>query len=707
MNKITSQHKSQSKIDQFFKKTETLEKPKQTIKFKFKNKSASDNNNQVKNRNNTIVKALIKIDIDYANKLLEPLESVQRSIYDSYKKEKRNISLEKIKDHFIVLNDVRVKELLSLFERPIPTGPKARKYWRRIATEFTLIRDKNFFEVFKQVKEILTMTKEYPHVIRGSAGCSVICYLMKITDLDPIYLKIPLTRFMHERREDIPDIDIDFPALDRDKIFDMIYERWPKRVARISNHVLYKPKSAIKEAIRRNGYRKFIPRDFEVEDIFKDKKTIANVYSEADSLLGEFKNYSLHCGGIVIFEKEVPSDMILQSIANDKGKQLKMNKDQVEDAKYIKIDILSNRGLSQLWDISQMKIIDYPHDDMKVFDFFASGDNLGLTYGESRGMRKIFVEMKPKTIHDIAAALALIRPAAAKNGQKFNFLKTYHLPNKVNRNEFVIYDDDAIEYISKLLKISLSEADIYRKAFAKNRWKLKNEFKRKLREKRPDMTNEDIEFICEKLDGLQSYSFCKSHAYSYAYLLFALAYQKVYQPKKFWLATLKNCNTSYRSWTHYRAAINAGVNVREYIKKPIMGDLSLPKKQVIEYFANGFWSSKRFLSNMYLKFDKNIFIPIGVREERKLAVKCKFRGLIATTKVFKADSKIKAKESDSKKKRNRFVTFVTLGYDNDKMIDIVLWGCHKLSKVHSLSGVGVYEQNGHWIKVDKVEYSYL
>jgi len=570
-----------------------------------------------------------------------------------------------------------------------------------------LIRDKNFFEVFKQVKEILTMTKEYPHVIRGSAGCSVICYLMKITDLDPIYLKIPLTRFMHERREDIPDIDIDFPALDRDKIFDMIYERWPKRVARISNHVLYKPKSAIKEAIRRNGYRKFIPRDFEVEDIFKDKKTIANVYSEADSLLGEFKNYSLHCGGIVIFEKEVPSDMILQSIANDKGKQLKMNKDQVEDAKYIKIDILSNRGLSQLWDISQMKIIDYPHDDMKVFDFFASGDNLGLTYGESRGMRKIFVEMKPKTIHDIAAALALIRPAAAKNGQKFNFLKTYHLPNKVNRNEFVIYDDDAIEYISKLLKISLSEADIYRKAFAKNRWKLKNEFKRKLREKRPDMTNEDIEFICEKLDGLQSYSFCKSHAYSYAYLLFALAYQKVYQPKKFWLATLKNCNTSYRSWTHYRAAINAGVNVREYIKKPIMGDLSLPKKQVIEYFANGFWSSKRFLSNMYLKFDKNIFIPIGVREERKLAVKCKFRGLIATTKVFKADSKIKAKESDSKKKRNRFVTFVTLGYDNDKMIDIVLWGCHKLSKVHSLSGVGVYEQNGHWIKVDKVEYSYL
>ena len=81
------------------------------------------------------------------------------------------------------------------------------------------------------------------------------------------------------------------------------------------------------------------------------------------------------------------------------------------------------------------------------------------------------------------------------------------------------------EYISRMLKISLSEADIYRKAFAKNKWKLKNEFKSKLRIRQPKMTEEDIQFICDKLESLQSHSFCKSHAYSYAYLLFALAYQ--------------------------------------------------------------------------------------------------------------------------------------------------------------------------------------
>lgn len=688
----------QKKIDTFFKKTEVV-KPdvsnKTRIKYKFKKKEPDPPK---------VIKSLLNIDIKKAEKILEPLEIIKEDILNNYKREGKNISKDRIDKCFDVLDDPKVRELVSLFDRPVPYS---RKYWRRIAIEFALIRKKNFFEVFKQVKEIILMTSKFPHVIRGSAGCSLVCFLMKITDLDPILLKIPLTRFMHIRREDIPDIDIDFPALDRDVIFNMIFKRWEGRVARISNHVLFKQKSAIKEAIRRNGYHKFIPKDFKMEDIFDKQEDIDKVLDDADNLLGEFRNYSLHCGGIVIFEKKVPNNLVLQSIADDTGVQIKLNKDEVEDANYIKIDILSNRGLSQLWDISHTPILEYPHGDMRVYDFFAKGDNLGLTYGESRGMRKIFVEMKPKSIHDIAAALALIRPAAAKNGQKFNFLKTYHLPGKVNRQDFVIYDDDAIEYISRILKISLSEADIYRKAFAKNKWKLKGEFKNRLRIAQVKMTEEDIQFICEKLESLQSYSFCKSHAYSYAYLLFALAYQKLTNPHDFWKATLKNCNTSYRKWTHYRAAVCAGVNVNSYKKSNIIGDLSLKETQIREYFTNGFWSSSKFMEGMYLKFDKHIFIPIDIREKRKIDVKCKFRGIIATCKIFKADSKIREKEKDSKKKRSRFITFVTLGYENDKYIDIVLWGCHKLSKTHCLSGIGVYDQRGHWIKVDNVEYNYL
>ena len=114
-----------------------------------------------------------------------------------------------MKKHFDIFYENNVLELISLFERDIPNQ---RKYYRRLAKEFPLTKEKNFFEVFKQVKEILNMTvSNIPHIIRGSAGCSLVCYLMKITDLDPILLlNINLTRFMHENRSDMPHIDIDF-----------------------------------------------------------------------------------------------------------------------------------------------------------------------------------------------------------------------------------------------------------------------------------------------------------------------------------------------------------------------------------------------------------------------------------------------------------------------------------------------------------------
>ena len=100
-----------------------------------------------------------------------------------------------------------------------------------------------------------------------------------------------------------------------------------------------------------------------------------------------------------------------------------------------------------------------------------------------------------------------------------------------------------------------------------------------------------------------------------------------------------------------------------------------------------------------------MFIPKRLKRKRKL--KLSGLGLIATYKIFKADSKIKAREGDAKKRKNIFITFVTLGYENDRYIDVVLWGCHKLSKIHCIMGEGEYEPEGHWIKVDKVKYDFL
>ena len=236
-----------------------------------------------------------------------------------------------------------------------------------------------------------------------------------------------------------------------------------------------------------------------------------------------------------------------------------MNKEQVEDADMIKIDLLSNRGISQLLDISKMKMYDYEKDDKNVYELLSSGFNLGLTQAESRGMRKILVTLKPSNIEEVAIALALIRPAASRNYQKSAFLRDYSIyNNKKNRYKYIIFDDDATLFIKNLLNCNESLADNIRRAFSKNKTKDKNIFKKILYKK---FSKQEAAKIFEQLEQLRYYSFCKSHAYSYANMVYCLAYHKHYNPKKFWIATLNNCNSSYRKWVHFREAKKSGIKL--------------------------------------------------------------------------------------------------------------------------------------------------
>ena len=641
--------------------------------------------------------------------ILRYIPTIKKECQESYKTRGVRCPKGKIDKVFSVLETPEAQRLMSLFERKLPIN---RKYYKRLANEMHLIIDKNFVEVFIQVKEILSMTIDYPHIIRGSAGCSLVCYLMNITAMDPIKLNINLTRFMHEKREDLPDIDIDFPAHKRNIIYERIFKRYKNRVARISNHVLYKHKSAVKEAIRREGYHKFLSRDFQLEDIFDSDKTIQRVLEKANELQGTQRCFSLHCGGIVIFEEGVPDEYFLKEYSIFRGKerhkntvkaaQIHLNKDQVDDKMLIKIDILSNNGLSQCIEINpNLDISSFSFDDPKVYAALADGNNLGITYAESRGMNKIFTLLKPTKLEDISVALALIRPAAAKNGQKFNFLKNFHAANNCDQRDYIIYDDDAIEFIAKTLKITHSEADMYRKAFAKNKFYLKKEFQKRIRASKPKWDSEKHDLIYSQLECLQEYSFCKSHAFSYAMLVYILTYYKLNNPIEFWKATLKHCNTSYRVWTHYRAARMAGVSLKPYLKKTVLN----PGTSASEYFTNGFWTGPNFLPNMYLRLedhpDCDKVSKNGQRGPQKRAY---FRGLIATSKIYLPDNKIRERENDSKRRKSPFVTFITLGISDNQWIDVVAWGARKLSKVHCFEGFGVWEDDS-WIRVENMSAS--
>ena len=631
------------------------------------------------------------------------IQKIKEECRESYVKKNIRCPKGRIDKVFSILENPEAQKLMCLFERKMPVN---RKYYKRLANELHLIIEKNFVDVFIQVKEILSMTTDFPHIIRGSAGCSLVCYLMKITHMDPILLNISLTRFMHEKREDLPDIDIDFPAHIRNEIYERIFKRYKNRVARISNHVMYKEKSSLKEAIRMEGYHKFIPKDFSVEDIFKSESTIRKVLNTANELNGKQRCYSLHCGGIVIFDDKVPEEYFLkdysiykgkESYKNTiKGKQIHLNKDEVDSKMLIKIDVLSNNGLSQCIEINpDIEIDSFTFDDPKVYKMLSDGNNLGITYAESRGMNKIFKLLKPSKLEDIAVALALIRPAAAKNGQKFNFLKNFHATNTCDQRDYIIYDDDAIDFIAKTLKITHSEADMYRKAFAKNKFYLKREFQSRIKKARPKWSEEKHELVYLQLECLQEYSFCKSHAFSYAMLVYILTYYKLYHPVNFWKATLKHCNTSYRQWTHYRAAKIAGVDLIPYLKNSV----PFPNSSKNQYFSNGFWTSDKFLSDMYFRLEDH---PDKDKDKSKAHLKrAYFRGLVVTSKIYLPDKKIRDKEPDKSKKKSPFLTFITLGISDTHWIDVVAWGARKVAKVHSFEGFGIWEDDS-WVRVENM-----
>lgn len=535
--------------------------------------------------------------------------------------------------------------------------PDETAYHIRLSRELELIDKFKFSIMFERMVEILKIAKGIPHIVRGSASCSLVCYLLGISEIDPIRHNISLARFMNDHRPDMPDIDIDFPYNERDKVITKIYDKWPNQVARISNKICYRETSAIREAMRRYGYNTHIPRKFDVKKLMPTK--YEKVMKLAAKLTGKQSHYSLHCGGIVFYEDGVPKESIIGF------NQVSLDKNDVEAQKLLKIDLLCNRGLAQVFDIDKRPLTDYPDGDPKIAELFARGDVLGLTFAESPTFRKVAKAACPKNIDELAVALALIRPAAASRGKKKTFLDQWNKDRTMNQ---IVFEDDAIQKIQTLLKCTEDEADYYRRAFAKNNKQLILEFRQKL----DHIPN--IDDIIVELSHIRMYSFCKSHALSYAYLVWALAYHKVYNTHQFWRSALNHCQSMYRPWVYAQEAKKAGLQIDFGKPKWTLVDDKLIKneRQLLlfgrtpkeEYLKHGYWCDDVLPTNLHITPEEENWV--------------KFRGLIACYR------------------RMKDVTFVTIGDCNGEYLDLVLEGNHDLHDLDVISGVGeIYSMYGN------------
>lgn len=564
--------------------------------------------------------------------------------------------------------------------------PETDEYVTRLAEELALITQQGFTKHFLRVMDVLELTTDIPHITRGSAGSCLVCYLLGITDIDPVAEKIPLARFLNPHRDDLPDIDIDFPHYYHKEVMNRIYKHWPGRSARLSNYVRFRERTAQKESLKRVcGHKGKISKHIEIEQLVPKEKR--DDWSKlANKLEGKKRCISKHPGGIVVFD-HAPAASLIQ-----KDNQILLDKYECEDLALLKIDVLSNRGLSQLIDINGKHPTEYPEYDDATLELLQRADTIGIVQGESPVMRRTLKALKISNKKDLIIATALIRPAAVTGRTKGVFFREFlghnGSPGELQYRNGLIFDEDAIELIGKEIGVDSFTADMYRRGFIKGNEEMMFDFFTKLGD-HPRKTE-----MLELLTNMDGFGLCKAHAINLANLVWALAYEKVHNPKKFWLSALQNNNSMYRPWVHIEQAKAAGWNIAGKRRPWHVKDGNILRDdrewRVPLFDSHGdqlrlykFWTHKDFVPGCYYTEFGNI---------------ATFCGMIAAHRVY-CNGWYRGKK--------QYTTFVSIGTDSRQFHELILPGAHRLSQYDLIEGSGTVEiyQNNKNIKATNFKMS--
>ena len=398
----------------------------------------------------------------------------------------------------------------------ISTLENSMEYRIRLCEEIIILSKLkmiNFIARFKNIYDV--HISKYPNLLRGSAGSSLILYVLGINKIDPIANSIPLGRFINELRETPPDIDIDVPTSLRDKIIKEIIDSNTDTIRMSTNN-----------GCENNKY--------------------------FDDLIREDPTFNIaHSSGIIIFTPEQQTIIDSNKISENQIGLTKFNYDKYG---LKKIDLLSNTALDQLAQIDPSKTIDsYDFEDPQVFEFIGMDDGIGITFGETPHFQNVLKILHPKTINELSICCSLIRPFACWNiSNKMNW---------ENLREQIIYDDDLMQFIVNKLGITEEKSDQIRRMFKKNtdKEKMKNfiEFV-----ENSNLIPKDKYKLKTALLNLHKYSFCKSHSLNYSRLIYCLYWTKYYKPKLFWRSVIKNVKGYYRDWVYIRKALNHDIKFK-------------------------------------------------------------------------------------------------------------------------------------------------
>jgi DNA-directed DNA polymerase III PolC len=477
----------------------------------------------------------------------------------------------------------------------------------RLGEELAIIEATALAPYFLVVRDIArhARNQQLPMALRGSAGNSLACYLLEITDVDPLRFHLALDRFLHFGRPDLPDIDLDFDWRVRDDILAWTFERYgPEHTAMVSSHLFLQPRSAFREAGKVHGLSdaqisaiaeglgvRQAEEGYAEPEVFTSARLPARfpleperwprILAAARLLLGRPRHLSVHPGGILITADPLENHVPVQWAA--KGVRIaQFEKDAVEATGLVKIDLLGNRALANVAETLRLggwKVAGGPdpsHADGATLTLLQAGDTLGVNQLESPAMRHLLIQLQPRGIDDVVCALALIRPGAGAIGMKGRYVQRRcggePVPpqpaclESVLRDTFglLVYQDDALGMIRALTGWSLTETHrFYKRATkrpdAEQDRLLAEEFRQGCQRRGiPEATIAEQWLL---LTHFRRYTFCKSHAVSYALLAWRCAYAKVHRPPAFWAAVLNNNQGVYPRRVYVEALKRAGLRM--------------------------------------------------------------------------------------------------------------------------------------------------
>ena len=455
----------------------------------------------------------------------------------------------------------------------------------RVEYELKIIIDKGYSPYFLVVGDLLNHAKENGILtaIRGSVAGSMITYLLGITNIDPIKYKLPFERFLNPFRPSAPDIDMDFADNRRDEMIEYAKKKYGEdKVAQIGTFGTMMARGAVRDVARALGHpyaigdrlSKMIPAGSqgmpmtiehaieivpELKEAYKKEKDTKKIMDLAKKLEGCARHISVHAAGVVISPK--PLYEYVPTQYDPKGGKVITQYDMysVEDAGLLKFDFLGIRNLAILGDaiglVKKFYNIDIDIErislnDKKTFLLLARGQTEGLFQLNGSGMTRYLKELKPTSIHDINAMVALYRPGPMESIPEY--IKRKHNPALVKYLDprmkkflgesygLIVYQDDLLFCAIELAGYNWEEADKFRKAVGKKIPKEMaaqyDKFTKGIVEN--GQTQEFAEKLWKLFEPFQAYGFNKAHAASYGRVAYQTAYMKANYPIEYMTAIL-------------------------------------------------------------------------------------------------------------------------------------------------------------------------